>query len=138
MPLGDDLLMGGPTAHVSLNYWRKKQNTASTCSMYLTNQQQFSMLCTMKWHHNFQNSSRTILASFLWSISVQTIEHFSWFVFYNNIRSFDLHFCWKFLASCLTREKEKSKLCYHVILMVCTLIKCRFPPINAQEIGQLL
>lgn len=80
------------------------------------------------WHHWLS----------LWSIRVQTIEHFCWFVFYNNIRSFDLHFCWKFLASCLTREKEKSKLCHHVILMVCTLIKCRFPPINVQEIGQLL
>ena len=45
--------MGGPTAHVSLNYWRKKQNTiASTCSMYLTNQQQFSMLCTIINHRN--------------------------------------------------------------------------------------
>lgn len=145
MPLGDDLLMGGPTAHVSLNYWRKKQNTiASTCSMYLTNQQQFSMLCTIINHRNDIIIFKTQVKPFwhhwlsLWSITVQTIEHFCWFVFYNNIRSFDLHFCWKFLASCLTCEKEKSKLCHHVILMVCTLIKCRFPPINAQEIGQLL
>ena len=45
--------MGGPTAHVSLNYRRKKQNTiASTCSMYLRNQQQFSMLCTVINHRN--------------------------------------------------------------------------------------
>ena len=45
--------MGGPTAHVSLNYRRKKQNTiASTCSMYLRNQQQFSMLCTIINHRN--------------------------------------------------------------------------------------
>ena len=45
--------MGGPTAHVSLNYRRKKENTiAGTCSMYLTNQQQFSMVCTIINHRN--------------------------------------------------------------------------------------
>lgn len=86
--------MGGPTAHVSLNYWRKKQNTiASTCSMYLTNQQQFSMLCTIINHRNDIIIFKTQVKPFwhhwlsLWSIRVQTIEHFCWFVFYNNIRS---------------------------------------------------
>ena len=133
MPPGDDLLMGGPTAHVSLNYRRKKQNTiASTCSMY---QQQFSMLCTIINHRNdiiiFKTQVEPFLASFLWSIRIQTMEHFCWFVFYNNIGSFDIHFCWKFLANCLTRKKEKNKLCHHhVILMVCNLIKRNFPPIN--------
>ena len=138
--------MGGPTAHVSLNYSRKKQNTkASTFSMYLTNQQQLSMVCAPINHRNDIIIFKTQVEPFwhhwlsLWSIRVQTIEHFCWFVFYNNIGSFDIHFCWKFLASSLMHEKEKNKLCHHhVISMVCTLIKCSFPPIIAQEIGQLL
>ena len=62
--------MGGPTAHVSLNYRRKKQNTiASTCSMYFRNQQQFSMLCTIISHRNDVIIFKTQVQPF-WIISM--------------------------------------------------------------------
>ena len=106
--------MGGPTAHVSLNYRRKKQNTiARTCSMTVLKKSTtvFHALYynqPSKWHHIFRNSSGTILASFLWSIRIQTMEHFCWFVFYNNNGTFDLHFCWKFWQVVWRVRKRKA------------------------------
>ena len=52
-----------------------------------------------------------ILTSFLWSRRVQTMESYCRFVFYHNIVSFDVYFCWTFSVD-RPREKEKNKLCH--------------------------
>lgn len=66
----------------------------------------------LKWKHKLQAGSFTAkclnnLTSFLLSIRVQNME-FCWFVFYNNIGTFDLHFCWKFWQVVWRVRKRKA------------------------------
>ena len=77
-----------------------------------------------------------ILTSFLWSRSVQTMESYCRFVFYHNIDSFDVYFCWTFSVA-RPREKEKNKLRHHhVISTLCTLNERSSRPISVWEIAQ--
>ena len=96
--------------------------------IHLTNQQQFSMVCTLINHRNDVNMFKpqvepwalgewfyckvlNILSSwqpFYCSMRVQTMENCCCFVFYNNIDNFDVHFYWNFLEN---SECEKEKNC---------------------------
>ena len=112
--------------------------------IHLTNQQQLSVVCTLINHRNDVNMFKhqvepwamgewfyckvlNILSSwqpFYWSMRVQTMEkNCCWFVFYNNIDNFDVHFYWNFLENSAC-EEEKNKLHphHHIISMVCFLL----------------
>ena len=70
---------------------------------YLTNGQQFPMVCTLIDHRNDINIFKTMQCStyvwnilmlhvFLWLIRVQTMENCFRYVFYHNTDSFDVYF----------------------------------------------
>ena len=72
---------------------------------YLTNGQQFPMVCTLIDHRNDINIFKTMQCStyvwnilmlhvFLWLIRVQTMENCFRYVFYHNTDSFDIYFYW--------------------------------------------
>ena len=78
----------------------------SPWSLLLSAIEMTSKCSKFKWNHKPQANGFTAW-SFLCSKRAQTMESCRWFVFYNNIESFDIHFHWSFSENC-SCEKEKN------------------------------